>query len=89
MFADRDDAGAADDAAQRFQVVERRPGVEMGERDGAFAQPVGERGGGRGMLTARFSVRAVPLVRRWYAVGPGVAASRASTVPDMTVGDAR
>ncbi|MDV7214380.1 hypothetical protein R5A26_00280 [Streptomyces prunicolor] len=44
MFADRDDAGVSDDAAERFQVVERRLGVEVGERDGTFGKPVGERG---------------------------------------------
>lgn len=42
VFADRDDAGGSDDAAQRFQVVERCLGVQVGERDGVFAKPVGE-----------------------------------------------
>ena len=46
VFADHDDTRVSDEVAQRFQVVERRLGVEVGERDGVSAKPVGERGAG-------------------------------------------
>nr|WP_033329547.1 hypothetical protein [Streptomyces yerevanensis] len=43
IFADRDDAGFADDGVQRLQVIEWHLTVEVGERDGMGAKPVGER----------------------------------------------
>ncbi|MGY3679179.1 hypothetical protein ACVWXU_002802 [Streptomyces sp. TE33382] len=43
VFAEGDHAGTAEDVAQRFQVVQGRCRVEVGEPDGMAAEPVGER----------------------------------------------
>ncbi|HUR03211.1 MAG TPA: hypothetical protein VM347_11770 [Nonomuraea sp.] len=42
VLTDRDDAGCSDELAQRLQVIERRLRVEVGERGGMGAKPVGE-----------------------------------------------